>query len=146
MINRVLGGKAIVLIRESNQPHIQKVIATNSYTHVFTSPEKALSKNSKKTILDSLEFTDRLCLIAIDKIHLAEEWCKEFRPFCANISKVRKRIPFHIFTRKLWRSDGLEKPPVEQEVDPMKKAKNAETPEKKRENILGVSAELLLSL
>ena len=48
-------------------------IATGGYTYVFTSLEIALSKNYKDDILARSEFTDRLCLLAIDKIYLTEE-------------------------------------------------------------------------
>ena len=49
MINRVPQGKAIALTEENNQKETQHFIATKAYTHVFISPEIALSKNSKPT-------------------------------------------------------------------------------------------------
>ena len=76
MINHLPHGKAIVLNGENNQKHVQDDIARGNYTHVFTSPEIALSKKFKKHVLDRNEFTDRLCLLAIDKIHLVDEWGK----------------------------------------------------------------------
>ena len=48
-------------------------IANGRYTHVFTSPEMALSKKFKQFILNRSFFTKRLCLLAIDEIHLVEE-------------------------------------------------------------------------
>ena len=62
-------------------------------THIFTSPEIALSKNFKKNVLDDPLFSDRLCFLAIDEIHLVEQWGNKFRPLYAEIEKVRKRIP-----------------------------------------------------
>lgn len=96
MINRILHGKAIVLNGENNQKHTQQKIANEGYTHVFTSPKIALSKKIKQYVLDQHQFTDRLCLLAIDEIHLVEEWGESFRPLYADIAKVRKRIPCHI--------------------------------------------------
>lgn len=44
MINCLQSGEAIVLNGENSEKNIQLSIATESYTHVFTSPEMALSK------------------------------------------------------------------------------------------------------
>ena len=63
---------------------------------MFTSPEIAISKKFKKCILDHFSFTDRLCLLAVDEIHLVEEWGKNFRPMYTEIGKIRKRIPCHV--------------------------------------------------
>lgn len=94
MINRdIPGGKAIVLKEDNNQSRVRKEIATGGYTHVFTSPEIALSKGFTNDILDCKEFTDRLRLLAIDEVHLVEEWGSTFRPRYAEISIMRKRIP-----------------------------------------------------
>lgn len=96
LINKLPRGKAMVLNGENNQKDMQLEIAKGGYTHIFTSPEIALSKKFKKNVLDSSQFTDRLCLLAIDEIHLVEEWGKGFRPLYAEIEKVRKRIPCHV--------------------------------------------------
>lgn len=111
MINmRLPKGNAIVLNRDNNQENTQQAIAIGNYTHVSTSPEIALSKKFKKNILDQNVFTDRLYLLAVDEIHLVEEWSKQFRPLYAEIEKVRKKIPAHIplvgvsaiMTPKIW--------------------------------------------
>lgn len=74
MINRkLLNGHAIVLNGAKNKGSTQCEIARGHYTHVFTSPEIALSKKFKKNILDQHLFSDRLCLLAVDEIHLVEE-------------------------------------------------------------------------
>ena len=44
MINCIPNGKAIALTGENNHKVVQQAIATEGYTHVFTSPEIALSK------------------------------------------------------------------------------------------------------
>ena len=96
MINRLPQGKAIVLNGENSQKSIFTGVAHGHYTYVFTSPEIALSKKFKKCILDQQSFTDRLCLLAIDEIHLVDEWGKSFRLMYAEIEKVQKRIPCHV--------------------------------------------------
>lgn len=95
MINRIPNGKAIALTGENNQQSTQREIATGNYTHLFTSPEIALSKKSMKNLLDNALFSKRLCLLAIDEIHLVEKWGKSFRPLYAEIEKIRKRMPCH---------------------------------------------------
>lgn len=96
MINEIPNGKAVALTGDNNTQSMQCEIAQGNYTHVFTSPEIALSKKFKKNVLDNSFFTDRLCLLAIDEIHLVEQWGRSFRPLYAEIEKVRKRIPCHI--------------------------------------------------
>lgn len=59
MINRISNGKAIALIGENNQKAVQQSIARKNYTHVFTSPEIALSKKFKANILDDPCFANR---------------------------------------------------------------------------------------
>ena len=95
-INFLPGGKGFVLNGENNTSNVLAEIANGGYTHIFTSPEIALSKKFKQNILDRHSFTERLCLLAVDEIHLVEEWVKDFRPMYAEIEKVRKRIPCHV--------------------------------------------------
>lgn len=92
MINQISNGRAIALTGENNQKATQQFIATKNYTHVFTSPEIALSKKFKTNVLDNPSFAKQISLLAIDKIHLVKEWSKSFRPLYAEIDKVRKRI------------------------------------------------------
>ena len=96
MINQLSNGKALMLNGKNNHKHVHKKAAKEGYTHIFTSPEIALSKKFKKNILDDPEFTDRLCLLAIDEIHLVDKWEKTFCLLYAEIEKVRKRIPCNI--------------------------------------------------
>lgn len=92
MINHIASGKTIVFTGKNNHKGIQQAIIHQQYTHVFTSPEIALSKKFKANILDEFWFSSRLLLLAIDEIYLIEEWGKSFRPLYAEIEKVRKRI------------------------------------------------------
>lgn len=97
MINiKVPKGNAIVLNRNNDRENTQQAIATEDYTHIFTSLEIILSKKFKKNILDLNIFTDRFCLFAVDKIYLVEKWSKQFRSLYAEIEKVQKKIPVYI--------------------------------------------------
>lgn len=89
MINKKLpNGHAIVLNGDNNKESTQCEIDRGHYTHVFTSPEIALSKKFKNNVLDHHLFSDRLCLLAVDETHLIEERGKQFRPLYAKIEKV----------------------------------------------------------
>ena len=72
MINQLPQDKAIFFNGENNPKSILAEVPCEHYTHVFTSPEIALSKKFKKCILDQQFFTNRLCLLAIDEIHLID--------------------------------------------------------------------------
>lgn len=95
-INLLPGRKGIVLNGENNTSSVLAEIANGGYSHVFSSPGIALLKKFKQNILDCSSFTKRLCLLAVDEIHLVEEWGKDFRPMYAEIEKVQKRIPCHV--------------------------------------------------
>lgn len=49
---------------------MHRKIIKDGYTYIFTSSKIILSKKFKKNILDLSSFTDRLYLLAIDKIHM----------------------------------------------------------------------------
>lgn len=95
-INRLPGGKRIVLNRENNTNDILAEIVNREYSHIFTSPKTALSKKFKQNILDCSFFTKPLCLLALNEIDLVEEWGKNFWPMYAEMKKVRKKIPCHV--------------------------------------------------
>lgn len=95
-INGLLGRESIILNEENNTNSVLAEIANGGYSHVFTSLEIALSKKFKRGILNHSSFTDWLSLLAVDEIHLIEEWGKNFRPMYAEIKKVWKRIPCHV--------------------------------------------------
>lgn len=92
MINQILQEKGIVLNGKNNNKSMLKDIIKEGYIHVFTSPEIAISKRFKNSVLDQTSFTDCLTLLTIDEIHLVEEWGKTFRLIYAKIKKIRKRI------------------------------------------------------
>lgn len=96
LINQLPWGKRIVLNGENNMRNTFADIANGGYIHVFISPEIALSKKFKSSILDQNSFINCLCLLAIDELYLVEEWGKNFRPMYAQLEKVWKQIPCHI--------------------------------------------------
>lgn len=96
LINRIFFGKAITLTGENNQKAVQKSIRSQNYTYVFTSLEIALSKKFKANVLDHLRFSQHLSLLAIDEIHLVEEWDNSFQPLYSKIQKVQKRVASHV--------------------------------------------------
>lgn len=97
MIKWIPQGRGIVFNRENNNKRVLKDKAQGSYTHVFTSFEIAFSKKFKNYILDQTSFTDRLCLLTVDEIYLVMKWDKKFWLMYAEIEKVQKRIPCHVF-------------------------------------------------
>lgn len=52
MINQIANAKSIVSNGENNLMSMYRKIAKGGYTHVFTSPEIAISKIFKKNVLD----------------------------------------------------------------------------------------------
>lgn len=97
--NQLPKGKAIALIGDSNQKedpaNDRKRILTPT-CQLCTSLEIALSKKFKANILDPSGFAQRISLLAIDEIHLIEEWGKSFRPLYTEVEKIRTRIPPHV--------------------------------------------------
>lgn len=96
MINWMPQEKEIVLNGENNNKQAFDDIVKRGYTYVFTSPEIVLSKQFKNSVLDKTSFTDRFALLAIDEIHLVEQWDNNFRPMYAEIEKICKKIPCYI--------------------------------------------------
>lgn len=92
LINRFPTEKAIVLNGENNQKDMQLEIAQKNYIHIFINPEIAFSKNFKKNILDSSQFTDCLCLFAINEIHLIENGIKAFGLFMLRLKRSKKEF------------------------------------------------------
>lgn len=75
IINRILNTKSIVVLnKKNNLILVHKEIVKGRYTHFFISPKITLSKKFKINILDHLDFFNRLCLLAIDEIHLVYQW------------------------------------------------------------------------
>ena len=62
------------------------------HTHVLTSPELALSNESVREVFQTLGFRDCLVLIAIDEIHLVEDWAS-WRPDYGRLGELRSILP-----------------------------------------------------
>lgn len=92
MINQIANKKTITLTRKNNQKIVQKFIASQNYTHIFSSQKIILFKKFKANILDHPCFASRLSLLAINKIHLIEEWNDTFQLFYNKIEKIQKRV------------------------------------------------------
>lgn len=58
----------------------------------MTSPEIVMSTRFNKDVLQSSVFSSRLCLLAIDELHLVHEW-RNFRPEYYNLAILRLRLP-----------------------------------------------------
>lgn len=73
MINQTTTEKAILLTNKNNSKAMQKYIGSQNYIHIFISLKIALSKKFRESDLDHLRFTQRLSLLAIDKIYLVDD-------------------------------------------------------------------------
>jgi len=62
---------------------------------VFTSPEIALSKRFNEEVLRYPSLQHRVCLLAIDEVHLTSEW-RSFRPSYSELKTLRSRLPIGI--------------------------------------------------
>lgn len=62
-----------MLNKKNNYKYIYKKIAKNSYIYIFINFEIAFLKKFKKNIFDNSSFTDKLYLLAINKIHLVDQ-------------------------------------------------------------------------
>lgn len=90
MINQLPQGKAIVLNGENNQKSVFTRVTCRYYTHVFISPEIALFKKFEKYILDQQFFINRICLFAINEIHLVDKWGKIFAQYMWKLKKFKR--------------------------------------------------------
>ena len=83
------------------RPDIKQIlweIKQGAYTHVYISPETAVG-NRFKEVLDDMTFRSKLCMVAIDKIHLVHHWGQDgkgFQPEYGQINLFRERLPDHV--------------------------------------------------
>ena len=59
---------------------------------MFTSPEIAIKKSFNEEVLRYPSFYSKLCLLAIDDLHLVSEW-RDFRPEYFALGVLRARLP-----------------------------------------------------
>lgn len=96
MISWISQGKGIVINKENNNKQVFDNIVKGKYIYIFTNSGIALSKQFKNSVLDWIFFTDYFTLLAIDKIHLVEEWDNNFQLIYCKIKKVYKKIPCYV--------------------------------------------------
>ncbi|KAI9675480.1 MAG: hypothetical protein M1829_003284 [Trizodia sp. TS-e1964] len=66
-------------------------IVAGEFTHLLAGPEVLLSKEFAR-ILEEKRFQDRLVLVAIDELHIVEQWGSRFRPIYDQLRSLRVRI------------------------------------------------------
>ena len=72
-------------------------IQSGIYTHVLTSPEIAISNKEFRQVLQHSNVQQRLVLVAIDEVHLVEDWGswgKDYYKLGELRSVVPRRVPF----------------------------------------------------
>jgi superfamily II DNA helicase RecQ len=113
-LKAIAGANPFVLNGDTNTGKNRCTIGAGAYTHgklshqwitaektpltldtVFTSPEIATSKSFNKDILQRRAFMDRLALVAIDELHLVNEW-SQFRPQYRPLHLLRPRIDLSV--------------------------------------------------
>ena len=63
-----------ILNGESMTKELLNEIQSGVYTHVLTSPEIAISNKEFRLVLQHPNVQQRLVLVAIDEVHLVEDW------------------------------------------------------------------------
>lgn len=56
-------------------------------------PEVALSPQFDDEVLKDSNFREKLCLVAIDELHVVDQWGNDFRPAYSRLAILRKRLP-----------------------------------------------------
>ena len=92
-----LGGRALVLNADTKKAlskEEEQHLYSNKYTHLFISPEMVLSDWFRKYLITPY-FRSRLGLIAIDELHLVQQWGQSFRKEYAKLGALRFLTPDH---------------------------------------------------
>lgn len=88
-----VGARPVVLNGDSNSPALRARIQAGEYTHIWVSPEVAISYQFTE-ILKSSIFQHRVCLLAIDELHcVSEEQWGSFRSEFTQLAIVRHVLP-----------------------------------------------------
>ena len=90
-INAIDGCSACVLNGTTNSEQLRQKIKHGEYTHVLTSPEIALHKDFL-LILHHETFLNRLTLVAIDELHIVQQWGESFRRDYSQLALLRARV------------------------------------------------------
>ena len=89
-INSLPGAKAFVLNRENSKINSNFTdIAEGKYTHILVSPEILTGDRFREMVWMEESFLDRLSLIAIDEMHVIEQWGGGFRIAYGSLHSLR---------------------------------------------------------
>ena len=70
-------------------------IRDGRYTHIFTSPEMAVSQ-AFSPVMNDPPFKSRLICVAVDECHLITKWGNSFRPEYGQLNTFRQMLPNHV--------------------------------------------------
>jgi superfamily II DNA helicase RecQ len=70
-------------------------IRDGRYTHIFTSPEMAVSQ-AFSPVMNDPPFKSRLICVAVDECHLITKWGNSFRPEYRQLNTFRQMVPNHV--------------------------------------------------
>ena len=85
----------MAIIRMVSSVIIPKFAIITRYL-VITSPEIAVSKLFHHDVLNTDVFRSRVSLLALDEVHLMEDWGKSFRTDYAKLGVLRTRLPSRV--------------------------------------------------
>ncbi|KAI9780356.1 MAG: hypothetical protein M1839_006779 [Geoglossum umbratile] len=83
--------RSYVLNGETNSPALRQRIRNGEFNHVLTSPEIALGKKLLPVLQDS-KFQDRLVLVAIDELHVVDQWGTVWQEEYSQLRELRSRV------------------------------------------------------
>ncbi|KAI9651662.1 MAG: hypothetical protein M1829_002577 [Trizodia sp. TS-e1964] len=85
------GCKPCILNSQSNWKSKYNDILGGMYTHILAGPEVLLSDTFAK-LLQEKQLHDRLVLVAIDELHIVEQWGSKFHPAYQQLQSLRMQI------------------------------------------------------
>ncbi|KAJ6041554.1 P-loop containing nucleoside triphosphate hydrolase protein [Penicillium canescens] len=90
-IKKISGCVPCILNSKSNNAHVRQRIMNGEFTHILLGPEIALSDKFAE-LLRHREFHQRLVLVAIDELHVVQQWGGDWRKHYSRIGVLRHRI------------------------------------------------------
>ncbi|KAI9747187.1 MAG: hypothetical protein M4579_007508 [Chaenotheca gracillima] len=92
-INDMPHCRAFVLNGKTNTLKNRHDICDGHYTHILTGSEVILSDSFRKDILACSAFIQRVGLVAIDELHIVEEWRSTWRKEYPELCQLRDCLP-----------------------------------------------------
>ena len=92
--------KVITLQTENCNPLTLITVQKRQYTHIFLSSEIAIFKHFHEAVFTHISFQDRLILIAVNELYIAEwwkKWCTEYNKLIV----LCVRVSLHILIFKV---------------------------------------------